>query len=560
MAVNTDTADSAGSGVEPGQAPVDVDAVLASGRASFAPTSRLAVVVLVAMLAIAAALAIASHVIYDRNENRLLDLRVKELGLVLTAAVNATETPVASAAAFANATDGSPSKFEAFAKPYVGPKSQFTSLSLWSPHNSVAKPVAVAGPAPVIESQPQRARAMLAVSEKGQLAVVNELSASAGPNIGYAFASGGYVVYAQRAILPNRHSRLEANSAFADLDYAFYLGRRMDGSDLLVTDAASLPLRGRTAGEVTPFGSSELTLVIAPHGSLGGMFFERLPWVIAAFGLVIALAAALLTDRLVQRRRRAEELARSLDHSVAENQRLYAEQRGIAQELQHALLPEALPTFEGLDASVRYLPGTLGLDVGGDWYDVVALDPGTLVLVVGDVSGRGLRAATTMASLRSTAVAYAADGDSPGVILEKLDRLVHSGPHDYFATVLCARIEIDSHRVTVASAGHLAPLVLDAAGPRFVEFKTGAPIGAVERPEYDETILTVGKAATLIAYTDGLVERRGEVLDIGLDRLRDAAVTAAAGSVDELVSSLVNELLETDNSDDTAIVAVRWRD
>jgi serine phosphatase RsbU (regulator of sigma subunit) len=558
MAVNSDAADAAEGGVDD-HGRTRVDALLRARRIPLAPTSRLAFVVLIAILALAAALAVASRIIYDRNENRLLDLRVKELGLVLTAAVNSTETPVASAAAFADATGGSPAKFETYAKRLVGPKNQFASLSLWSP-NSAATPVAVAGQIPVIQSQPSRARRMLATAEKGQLAVVNELSSSAGPNVGYAFASGGYVVYAQRALLPNRHSRLEANSAFSDLDYAFYLGHRGYTADLLVSDAAKLPLHGRTATEVTPFGSSTLTLVITPRGSLGGAFFQRLPWLIAAFGVVIALAAAVLTDRLIQRRRRAEELARSLDQSVAENQRLYAEQRGIAQELQHALLPEALPTFDGLETSVRYLPGTLGLDVGGDWYDLVSIDEATLMLVVGDVSGRGLRAATTMASLRSTAIAYAADGDSPGVILAKLDRLVRAGPHDYFATVLCARIEIDTHRVTLASAGHLAPLLLDEAGPRFVEFKTGAPVGAVEGPEYDETNFTVGSAATLIAYTDGLVERRGEVLDTGFERLREAAVTAASGTIDELVSSLVNDLLESDNSDDTAIVAVRWRD
>src|ERR1700735_2828233 len=140
---------------------------------------------------------------------------------------------------------------------------------------------------------------MLRTAEKGQLAVVNELNSSAGPNVGYAFASGGYVVYAQRTLLPSRHSRLESNSAFSDLDYAFYLGHRRDTSNLLVSDATRLPLQGRTASEMTPFGSSKLTLVITPHGSLGGAFFQRLPWLIAAFGPVIALAAAVLTDRLV---------------------------------------------------------------------------------------------------------------------------------------------------------------------------------------------------------------------------------------------------------------------
>ena len=557
MAVETDFANRAQEQSDPGK--TRAEDVLGARGVSLTPGSRLAFVVLILLLAVTAAFAITAHIIYDRNETRLLELRAKELGLVLTAAVNDTATPVASAAAFANATNGSPAKFRVFTRQYVGPKNQFGSMSLWSPHSSAATPVAVVGPAPAIESQPARTRAMLAAAGKGRLVVVNELTGSR-PNIGYASSSNGYVVYAQRDLLANRHSRLEGNSAFSDLYYAFYLGRRPDSSDLLVTDATKLPMTARTASEVTPFGTSNsrVTLVISPRGSLGGSFFERLPWVIAGFGLVIALAAALLTDRLVQRRRRAERLARSLDQSVAENQRLYAEQRGIAQELQHALLPEALPTFDGLDASVRYLPGTLGLDVGGDWYDVVSLGPRTLMLIVGDVSGRGLRAATTMASLRSTAIAYAADGDGPGVVLAKLDRLVRSVPHDYFATVLCARIEIDAHRVTIASAGHLAPLILDEAGSRFVEFKAGAPVGAVQGTHFDETTVMVGRAATLIAYTDGLVERRGEVLDVGLERLRGAAVTASAGSVDDVVSSLVNDLLKAENSDDTAIIAVRW--
>jgi serine phosphatase RsbU (regulator of sigma subunit) len=559
MAVKTGAVETAGEGGDPRQA--ESRQPRRPRRVTRTQTSPLVLGVLIVLLGITAALAVASHVIYARNEDRLLKLRGKELELVLTAAVSATETPVVSASAFANATDGNPAKFRAFAKQYVGPQNQFASMSLWSAHSSAATPAAVQGPAPVIESQPARVRAMLrAAFAKNQLVVVNELNSGGRPSIGYAIASGGYVVYVQRDLLANRHSRLEANSAFADLTYAFYLGRQIRSSNLLVTDAATLPLRGRTARELTPFGDTQLTLVITPRGSLGGSFFERLPWVIAGFGLLIALAAALLTDRLVRGRLSAERLARSLDQSVAENQRLYAEQRGIAQELQHALLPEALPSFDGLEASVRYLPGTLGLDVGGDWYDVVSVGPETLMLVVGDVSGRGLRAATTMASLRNTTVAYAAEGDGPGDVLAKLDRLVRSSPHDYFATVLCARIEIDSHRVTVASAGHLAPLVLDDAGARFLEFKTGAPVGAVEGTTFEETTVTVGRGATLIVYTDGLVERRGEVLDAGLERLRDAAVAGSAGTIDQLVSSLVDDLLETDSSDDTAIVAVRWRD
>jgi len=523
--------------------------------------SRLAVAVLIAILVVTAAFALAAHDIYDHNETRLLDLRVGELGLVLAAAVQDTETPVSSAAALAGVTDGNPRSFRLFAAPQVGPTRQFASLSLWSLHGSPVAPAVVVGPAPLIESQPTRARSLLATLARrpNQLAVVNELN-SRTPMLAYAIASepGGWVVVAERPLPADRHSRLEANSAFDDLNYAFYLGRGARSANLLVTDVPVVPLRGRTATDVVAFGDSALTVVVTPRGSLGGTFFEDLPWLIVAIGAVIALAALLLTDRLVRRRRGAEELARSLDLAAEENRRLYAEQRGIAQTLQHALLPEALPELDGLETSVRYRPGISGIDVGGDWYDVVALDAETAVLIVGDVSGRGLRAATTMASLRSAAIAYAVEGHGPGTLLAKLDRLVRSTPHDYFATILCAQVQIGAHSVTLASAGHYAPLLADADGVRFADLRVGAPVGAGDGTPYEEVTVTVGARATLLAYTDGLIERRGEVVDVGLARLRDSAA-AAAGSLDEVVSRLIADLAHDEGDDDTAVLGVRWR-
>ena len=523
------------------------------------PPSRMSIAVLVAILAVTAALSLAARTIYDHNETRLLDLRVHELALVLSAAVDATQTPVSSAAALAAATDGSPQKFRLFAAPQVGAGRQFGSLSLWSTRASSDAPAVVVGPAPLLASQPSRARSLVAAAARapGRLLVVNELD-SRRPQIGYALASGGWMVYAESPLPASRHSRLEANSAFDDLDYAFYLGRGARTSNLLVTDAASLPLRGRTATDVVAFGTSSLTLVVTPNGSLGGVFFEDLPWLVAAIGAIVALAAALVTDRLVRRRRRAEELAGSLDLAAEENRRLYAEQRGIAQTLQHALLPESLPQPDGLETGARYLAGTSGIDVGGDWYDIVALDAQTAIVIVGDVSGRGLRAATTMASLRNAALAYTAEGEGPGTVLAKLDRLVRSTPHDYFATVLCARVEIDAHRVTVASAGHFAPLLIDDGGTRFTELRVGTPVGAGDGGRYEEVTVSVGPGATLVAYTDGLIERRGEVVDVGLARLREAA-SEATGSLDELLSSLLERLAHDGSDDDTAILGIRWR-
>jgi serine phosphatase RsbU (regulator of sigma subunit) len=523
--------------------------------------SRLAMAVLVAILGVTAAFALATRDIYDHNETHLLDLRVRELGLVLTAAVETTETPVSSAAALASVTRGDPRQFRLFAAPQVGPARSFLSLSLWSLHGTRVAPTVVVGPAPLIESQRGRARSFLATLARSpnRLVVVNELD-SRTPMIGYAIVGepGGWVAYAERPLPANRHSRLEANSAFDDLNYAFYLGDRARAPDLLVTDAPALPLRGQRATDVVAFGDSALTVVVTPRGSLGGTFFKDLPWLIVAIGALVALAAALLTDRLVHRRRRAEDLARSLDLAAEENRRLYAEQRSIAQTLQHALLPEALPKLDGLQTSVRYLPGISGIDVGGDWYDVVALDAATVVIIVGDVSGRGLRAATTMASLRNATIAYATERDGPGTVLAKLDRLVRSAPHDYFATILCAQIEIGAHRLTLASAGHYAPLLLDAEGARFADLRVGAPVGAGDGTPYEEVTVTVGPRATVVLYTDGLIERRSEVVDVGLARLRDSAA-AAAGSLDELVSRLVADLGHHEDDDDTTILGVRWR-
>jgi serine phosphatase RsbU (regulator of sigma subunit) len=326
---------------------------------------------------------------------------------------------------------------------------------------------------------------------------------------------------------------------------------------VLVTSVQHLPLKGRTASESVPFGSSALTLVVSPRGSLGGAFFEDLPWIIAIVGVLVSLAAALLADRLAQRRRRAEELAAELDRIAADTAQRYTEQRSISQTLQHALLPDRLPEFAGLQVTARYVPAASGVDIGGDWYDVVAADDRRILLVIGDVSGHGLRAATTMAMLRHTALAYVAQDPRPASVLDKLSEFVSRNPHDYFATVLCALIDIDAHELTVASAGHLTPLLLGGEGGDYVDFRVDAPIGVPANGGYGEQTVSVPPEATLVAFTDGLVERRGEVLDVGLARLRHLA-TKERLALDDLIARLARDLSTEDHHDDTAIVGIRW--
>ncbi len=264
-----------------------------------------------------------------------------------------------------------------------------------------------------------------------------------------------------------------------------------------------------------------------------------------------------MTLRLTQRRRSAENLAGRLEVTADENEQLYAEQRGIAQTLQHALLPERLPQLPGMQTSARYEAGEQGVDIGGDWYDVIELDERSLLLVVGDVSGRGLSAATTMASLRYAIRAYAAQSDGPEEILTKLSRLVDVTESGQLATVLCAAVDMQERRLSVTSAGHLPVLVLSDGEGRYVDVDVGLPIGVQAGTVYRSTTVTVPPGATVVAFTDGLVERRSESIDHGLERLRVAATSHDVG-LSELLGTLVSEMADGRSEDDIAIVGVRW--
>jgi serine phosphatase RsbU (regulator of sigma subunit) len=512
-------------------------------------------------LVVTAALTVTSLVLYERNENRLLGLRVRELGLVLTAAVPSIQTPLASAAELADATNGSPQKFRAFMAPYVGPGRQFASASLWPLGTAHLAPSVFLGAAPALASMPVKARQFFARAGRTHLLSISDIIVSPHLGLGYEFQTpgvhGGFAAYAESLIPADRRSRLARNSAFSDLDYVLYLGRSRRPQDLLLTSLPSLHVSGRQASDVVPFGDSAFTVVVTPRASLGGPFFASLPWIIAVLGTLMALAAALMTDRLARRRHHAERLAGVLDRVATENREMYTEQRSIAQTLQHALLPDELPEFRGLQVSARYVPATSGIDVGGDWYDVVAIDEQRVLLLIGDVSGHGLRAATTMASLRHAALAYAAQDHRPATVLSRLSDLVNRGAHDYFATVLCALIDVDAHLLTVASAGHIAPLLLAGDGGRFVDFDVNVPIGVERNSQYGESTVSVPPNATLVAFTDGLVERRGEALDVGLARLRDAAVGQQL-ALEDLLEKLTLDLASEDHHDDTAILGVRW--
>jgi serine phosphatase RsbU (regulator of sigma subunit) len=164
-----------------------------------------------------------------------------------------------------------------------------------------------------------------------------------------------------------------------------------------------------------------------------------------------------------------------------------------------------------------------------------------------------------MAELRFAIHAYAAQDDPPAVILSKLSRLVNVRTSGQIATILCALVDIKRRHVTVTSAGHLPPLMISDGSGTYIHSEVGVPIGVRSGVRYNSTGVDAPPAATLLAFTDGLVERRGESIDAGLERLERAA-TSQPADLDDLLDHLVTELRADGGDDDTAIAGLRWLD
>jgi serine phosphatase RsbU (regulator of sigma subunit) len=524
------------------------------------PASRVAhvnvVVVVVVGVLITAGLSVGARAVHNSNENRLLRQRAREVAAVAAAAIPTVQTPLASAAVLAEATNGNVVAFRQFMTPLVGAGRSFASVSLWPSQASSPRPLVVVGAQPELATEtPSDISDFLARAAGRGTVTINDLLGTAERRLGYALSAASraprFVVYAEAALPKDRKATIAKDSAFADLGYALYLGRSADPQSLLASSTGGAVLPGRTASVTVPFGDSQLLVVLTPHTELGGTLLARLWWMLGILGLVLTLGAASLVERLTRRRLDAERLA-------GENARLYAQQRSVARTLQHSLLAEAFPEIDNLECAARYIAGVPGIDIGGDWYDVVRLERGNILFVVGDVSGRGLEAATMMASLRYAARAYAAEGHAPNVILSKLSRLVSVARDGHFATVLCGLLDVADGRITVANAGHPEPLLITPTGAAFVPTDIGVPVGVDAGTPYAEVDVSFPHGSTMLFYTDGAIERRGEPLDVGLQRLKDLSV-GVDGPLEEFLSKIVDGVTAAGTEDDTALLAVRWR-
>ncbi|MGG7609004.1 SpoIIE family protein phosphatase [Streptomyces sp. ZG43] len=266
-----------------------------------------------------------------------------------------------------------------------------------------------------------------------------------------------------------------------------------------------------------------------------------------------------------------------------DNARLYRREHERALILQRSLLPPGAPEASGLDIACRYLPGNAATEVGGDWFDVIELPGHRTALVIGDVMGRGLRAAVAMGELRTAVRTLALLDLEPAEVLSHLDEIARGlgapahGPGSqqstraalqhrdadlsevYLATCVYAVYDAVTRRVTFANAGHLPPVIVEPGEPGepalLLDVPPGLPLGVGGEP-FEEVEVEIPEGALLALYTDGLVESRDQTLDAGLSAFR-AALTGPEMALEDACDHVLSTLDTHHGEDDIALLMAR---
>ncbi|SEO46335.1 Serine phosphatase RsbU, regulator of sigma subunit [Actinacidiphila rubida] len=273
-----------------------------------------------------------------------------------------------------------------------------------------------------------------------------------------------------------------------------------------------------------------------PVGALSMAFDQRHKEIVAEQATLTALATVL-----------AQAVERTQMHEARHE---------LAEGLQQALLPRMLPQPAGVVSTSRYASATSGIELGGDWYDLIGLPAGGVAMVIGDVEGHNTAAAVVMGQLRSAVRAYAAEGHDPAAVLTRANQLLVGLDTDLFATCCCVWLDPDTGRTQIASAGHPPPLIFtNAAAVPLSGLDVGIPLGIEAGARYEAAELELEPGALLACFTDGLVDFAGD--------LRPEAVKAAfAGERD--LESLADQLiggfedLHVQHADDAALLLARY--
>ena len=251
---------------------------------------------------------------------------------------------------------------------------------------------------------------------------------------------------------------------------------------------------------------------------------------------------------------RDETEVRALQDELA---RTSSTRQSALEQLQTSLLPERLPKIPGYEVAARYLAASGVVGLGGDWYDLIRTD-GQFVATVGDVVGHGIDAIGLMAQSSGATRAYASEGHDPAQILDQLNTLLCRTGMEGFATAVLLRLDPASGEVAYASAGHPHPLLCDAQGRVAVlDRAQGRLLGYAPGADYTCARVVLEPGATMVLYTDGLVERRGEAISEGTARLADALAAARDDTLDRVADGIIRRCLTGRLTDDACLLAIR---
>lgn len=230
-------------------------------------------------------------------------------------------------------------------------------------------------------------------------------------------------------------------------------------------------------------------------------------------------------------------------------------ERQVSRDLQRALLPDTVPAIAGWDVAALCRPAG-DEEAGGDFFDVLPLADGRFVALVGDVMGRGVSAAAAMAQVRTALRAYAIDDPDPRSVFARVDAFFEVSGFSQLVTVLFLLVDPASGEVELGNAGHLPPLLVDAQGSHLVVTAIGTPFGVGGLPR-ESTSMRLVPDASLVVITDGLVERRHEDIDVGIERVRTALADAPRDSTaDELLKVALRGAGDIDHDDDVTVLVL----
>ncbi|MFC9162391.1 SpoIIE family protein phosphatase [Streptomyces fungicidicus] len=303
---------------------------------------------------------------------------------------------------------------------------------------------------------------------------------------------------------------------------------------------------GLTGLHITSAAYLPLIVQGRPIGGMGLLYSDRRGFTADERNILVALGSS---------------IAQSLQRAM-----FYEQEMDLAQKLQQAMLPRTIPSVPGADLAVRYraatIGGSLGRDIGGDWYDLIPLPGGRVGAVIGDVQGHDTHAAAVMGQLRIVLRAYAAEGHPPATVMARASVFLDELDTDRSATCLYAEADLSTGLLQIVRAGHLDPLVRRADGScRRVCVPGGLPLGLSAefgRLDYPVGTIELDPGETLLLCTDGLVERPGSDVDDGIETL-SALIAEGPDDVRELADRLIDVAEERGGDDDVALLVLRRR-